>query len=436
MEKILTDPAAAPLIARFGREPVKRAARSAITEDALSDTLRILSRSRERLEATFAPEAPRVVNATGILIHTNLGRAPLSEAAAAAIAGAARGYHALEYDLESGRRGSRGPRLRAALAGFLGVEDALLVNNNAAAVLLVLAAAATGREVLVSRGELVAIGGSFKIPEILEASGARLREVGTTNRTRIEDYEKEFRKGVAAVLTVHPSNYEIRGYAKRPTFGEIASFAKKRRIPWIHDLGSGNLRDLSPYGVAGEERAADALGAGAALVCFSGDKLFGGPQAGVLAGRRRLVAACRSHPLARAVRVDKLALAGFFATLASWISGRPEELPIYALAAAPAEDLRRRAERLAGSVPPELSGEVISTRGLFGGGTTPERTFPSAALAVRHPEISAGELAARLRAGDPPVVGRIEGDRLILDLRGVFPEEDDVLAAALSSLAG
>ncbi|HET7453343.1 MAG TPA: L-seryl-tRNA(Sec) selenium transferase, partial [Thermoanaerobaculia bacterium] len=244
MERVLSDPGAEPLIRRWGREAVKSAARDAVRGGARSAP-GILERSAAALASAFAPEAPRVVNATGVLIHTNLGRAPLSERARAAAAAAAEGYHALEIDLDSGKRGSRGVRTRALAARLLGAEDAHVVNNNAAAVLLALAATARGGEVLVSRGELVAIGGSFKIPEILEASGARLAEAGTTNRTRIADFERARSKATTALLTVHPSNYEIRGFAERPAFSEIALFCRKRRLPWIHDHGSGNVADLS-----------------------------------------------------------------------------------------------------------------------------------------------------------------------------------------------
>jgi L-seryl-tRNA(Ser) seleniumtransferase len=375
------------------------------------------------------------VNATGVLIHTNLGRAPLSESARRAIGEAAAGYQSVEIDLESGRRGSRGKKLRELLASFLGTEDAMAVNNNAAAVLLALSATSSGREVLVSRGELVAIGGSFKIPEILELSGAKLREVGTTNRTKLEDYERAFSKRIASLLTVHPSNYEIRGYAKRPALAEIGAFARKKRIPWIHDHGSGNPIGLEPYGIAGEEKISDAVSAGAAVVAFSGDKLFGGPQAGILAGKRRWIEACRSHPLARAVRADKLTLAGLFATVADWIARGPGALPIHALASRPVAELRARAEAVRRSLPGGVAAEPIETRSLFGGGTTPERSFPSAGIALSSPAISADELARRLRTGRPPVIARVERGRVILDFRTIFPEEDGIVIAAIRKIA-
>jgi L-seryl-tRNA(Ser) seleniumtransferase len=431
MERLLSDPRSASLIALYGRPAVKRMASGVIRSRTAADIEGILEACTGLLAGRFEPEPIRVVNATGVLIHTNLGRAPLSVNARRAIADAAEGYQSVEIDLDSGRRGSRGRRLRGLLASFLGTEDALVVNNNAAAVLLALSATAAGREVLVSRGELVAIGGSFKIPEILEVSGARLREIGTTNRTKIEDYERAFSQKVAAVLTVHPSNYEIRGYAKRPDFAEIASFARKRKIPWIHDHGSGNPIDLDCYGISGEEKISDAPISGAVLVAFSGDKLFGGPQAGILAGRRKWIEACRSHPLARAVRADKLTLSGLFATVSDWITRGPGALPIHALAAAAVSELRVRAQAVARSLPREIAGEVVDTRALFGGGTTPERSFASAGLAVASETIGASELARRLRAERPPVIARLERARVILDFRTIFPEEDEIVAGAL-----
>jgi L-seryl-tRNA(Ser) seleniumtransferase len=432
MERILSDPRAEPLIRRFGRESVKLAARAAARQSG-RDLGAILERSARSLDEEFATEAPRVVNATGVLIHTNLGRSPLSARVRRAIADAAEGYHAVEMDLASGKRGSRGAKARALAARLVGAEDAVIVNNNAAAVLLALAAAAGRGEVLVSRGELVAIGGSFKIPEILEASGARLREVGTTNRTKIGDFERARSKETTAVLTVHPSNYEIRGFAERPAFSEIARFCRARKLPWIHDQGSGTIADLSPFGITGEERAGDALEAGADLVAFSGDKLLGGPQAGILAGRRKLVEQCRRHPLARALRPDKIALAGIFETLATWLTEGPSGLPLYALAAVPLEILRGRAERLAAGSPPALRAEAVATRAVFGGGTTPERSFPSAGIAVGGSR-AAEDLARTLRTRPAPVLGRVQGGRLLLDLRAVFPDEDEVIAAALAEL--
>ena len=436
MEIVLSHPGAAGLLERYGREAVKRSLRALFPEVGSFEAESLLSECGRRLAETFEPEAPRVVNATGVLIHTNLGRAPLSDRTRQAIDEAARGYHAVELDLATGRRGSRGEKTRAILSSLLGTESALAVNNNAAALLLALAATSSGREVLVSRGELVAIGGSFKIPEILEASGAKLREVGTTNRTKIEDFERARSKNAAVLLTVHPSNYEIRGYVKRPAPEEIAKFCRRHRLLWIHDLGSGNLADLSPYGMAGEETAADTLKAGAGLICFSGDKLFGGPQAGILAGKKKLIDRCRTHPLARALRCDKITLAGLFATLSEWISGKHDSLPIFRLAGTPLEELRRRAEKIASAAPKSLDVGVVETRSVFGGGTTPEKTFTSIGLALASKNHSASELLSRLRSNRPPIIGRAEGSKVVLDLRAVFEGEDTEIAAALARIEG
>jgi L-seryl-tRNA(Ser) seleniumtransferase len=434
IERVLSDPGAEPLVRRYGRDSVKLAARAAAKEGG-GRVDAILARSAAALAREFSAEAPRVVNATGVLIHTNLGRSPLSARVRDAIAAAAEGYHAVELDLGSGKRGSRGTKARALAARLVSAEDAIVVNNNAAAVLLALAAVAGKGEVLVSRGELVAIGGSFKIPEILEASGARLREVGTTNRTKIADFERARTKETAAVLTVHPSNYEIRGFAERPVFSEIARFCRSRRLPWIHDHGSGTIADLAPFGITGVERAADALRAGADLVAFSGDKLLGGTQAGILAGRRKLVEKCRRHPLARALRPDKIVLAGVFETLATWLTEGPAALPVYALAGVPAASLHARAERLAAGAPPALAAKAVATRALFGGGTTPEKSMPSAGIAIPGKDRPAEDLARALRGMNPPIVGRVQGGRLVLDLRTVFPEEDAAIASAMVALS-
>jgi L-seryl-tRNA(Ser) seleniumtransferase len=434
MERVLSHPDAEPLVARYGRECVKVAARAVLRRAPDRDLAVVLARCAAELAASFSPEAPRVVNATGVLIHTNLGRAPLSEGARQAILDSAEGYHAVELDLESGKRGSRGARTGALVARLVGAGDALVVNNNAGAVLLALAAVAGGRDVLVSRGELVAIGGSFKIPEILETSGARLKEIGTTNRTKIEDFARAVTPSVAAILTVHPSNYEVRGYTRRATFDEISALSRRRRIPWIHDHGSGAIADLAAFGIPGQERAGDALRAGAALAAFSGDKLFAGPQAGILAGQERWVDACRKHPFARALRADKLTLAGVFATAAEWLARGPESLPLYALAAAPVAVLRARAAHVAAAARAPLEAEVIDTTAVFGGGTTPERSIPSAALALADPRRSADRLSAILRASSPPVIGRVQGRRLILDFRAILPGEDEIVARALREM--
>ena len=435
MDALLHEADAEELLRRFGRQAVKEELRRAMAggetrPEALWDT------ARDALVRRFAPTLERAINGTGVLLHTNLGRAPLPETARAAMLDVASGYSTVEYDPGRGARGRRQDHVRALAKDVFGCADAIAVNNNAGAVLLALAALARGREVLVSRGELVAIGGSFKIPEILEASGARLREVGTTNRTTVEDYRRAFSPEVALILSVHPSNYEIRGYTRRPAPAELASLAREAGVPWIHDQGTGCIVALEEFGVAGEPTVAECFAAGADLVTFSGDKLFSGPQAGFLAGREDLVKRAAAHPVARAVRLDKLTLAGLAATLAAWKTGAWRSFPIYRAAAATLPELEERGRRildasLAGGA---WSAEVAASRTAFGGGTSPEKLFESRALSLRHATIPAGALATRLRKGKPPIVGRVEDGAVLLDLRSIAPEEDAVVAEALRTV--
>jgi L-seryl-tRNA(Ser) seleniumtransferase len=435
MDALLRGPEAAEPLARFGRVAVKEELRRAMAggetrAEALWES------ARRELDRRFAPTLGRVVNATGVLLHTNLGRAPLPEEARAAILEAAAGYSTVEYDPARGGRGRRQDHVRAAAKDLFGCADAIAVNNNAAAVLLALAALARGRSVLVSRGELVAIGGSFKIPEILEASGARLAEVGTTNRTTAEDYRRAFSPDVALILSVHPSNYEIRGYTERPAPGELATLAREAGVPWLHDQGTGCVVSLEEFGVPAEPTVAECLDAGADLVTFSGDKLFSGPQAGFLVGREDLVQRAARHPIARAVRPDKLALAALAATLAGWKTGAWRGFPVYRAAAATAASLEERGRRILREALEEggsLSGALAPSRAAFGGGTSPEKAFASLALAVTSRDLPADALAARLRAHTPPVVARVDEDRVWLDLRSIAPDEDSLVIAALKS---
>ncbi|MEO8430162.1 MAG: L-seryl-tRNA(Sec) selenium transferase [Acidobacteriota bacterium] len=434
MDSLLSDPAAAGLLERFGREAVKEAFRGAIAGGA-ADPAEILAGGEGTLRERFTPSLRTAINATGVLLHTNLGRAPLSEEARAAVAAAAGGYSTLEYDRATGERGRRQDHVRAAACALFGCEDSFAVNNNAAAVFLALSALAGGRRVLISRGELVAIGGSFQIPAILEASGARLAEVGTTNRTTIEDYRRALTPDVALLLTVHPSNYEIRGFTARPDPAELSKLSREAGIPWLHDQGTGCVADLSDFGVPDEPTVAGCLRAGADVVTFSGDKLFGGPQAGIVVGRGDAVARLARHPVARVVRPDKLTLAALGATLAAWQTGAWRRMPIYRAAAAPIADLERRGEAIRART--EGSGVrvgVVESLALFGGGTSPEKRFASRALSVERPGRSADRLARDLRARDIPLVGRVEDDRLLLDLRSIAPEEDGLVVSALASL--
>ena len=437
MDSLLARPEAAEPLALYGRDAVKEELRHAISAGETQPEA-LLGLARDSLQARFSPSLVRAVNGTGVLLHTNLGRSPTSEAAREAILRVASGYSTLEFATASGRRGKRQDHVRRAARDLFGAEDALAVNNNASAVFLALAALARGRAVAVSRGELVAIGGSFKIPEILEASGAVLREVGTTNRTTIEDYRRALDGDVALLLTVHPSNYEIRGFTSSPAPAEIAALARDAGIPWLHDQGTGAVSPLDEFGVPGEDTVADCLRAGADLVTFSGDKLFAGPQAGLVVGRKDLVARLAENPIARVVRPDKVTLAALGATIAAWKTGRWRDFPIYRAAAASLETLTARGERISsgalGGAPATLSVEVVAALAVFGGGTSPEKTFPSRALALSAAGMSADEIASRLRAGSPPIVGRVENDRLLLDLRSVLPDEDAILERALKEL--
>ncbi len=437
MDSLLSSPGAARALSLYGREAVKEEIRNAIAAgEARADSL--LTQASERLERRFAPTLTRAINATGILLHTNLGRSPLSAAAREALDRVSEGYATLELDRTTGGRGRRQDHVRRAACELFGCEDALAVNNNAAAVFLAMSALARGRRVPVSRGELVAIGGSFRIPEILEASGAELVEVGTTNRTTIEDYRRAVSSSAAALLlTVHPSNYEIRGYTERPGPAEIAALAREAKIPWVHDQGTGCVVPLEEFGVPGEPTVASCLADGADLVTFSGDKLFGGPQAGFAVGRGELVARLAAHPIARVVRPGKMALAALGATLSAWKRGKWREFPVYRAAASSLEELERRAEGIRAAIAGRarsLRLETVPSFALFGGGTSPEKKFASRALAVLHSSLGAEAVLARLRDFEPPIIARIEEDRVLLDLRSIQPDEDTAVAAALKQI--
>ena len=367
------------------------------------------------LTSARAPHLRRVINATGVIVHTNLGRAPLAEAALDRVREIARGYSNLEYDLAAGGRGSRQDHVAGILRRLTGAEAGLVVNNNAAAVMLALAALAEGREVLVSRGELIEIGDGFRIPDVLERSGAHLHEVGTTNRTRAADYETAIGPETAVLLRVHQSNFRVIGFTERPSLQELADIARRHGLPLVDDLGSGALTDI------GEEPTARAsLAAGADLVCFSGDKLLGGPQAGIVVGRADLVEQLRRHPLQRALRADKLTLAALEGTLALAVDA-PDEIPVLRMLREPVETVRARAERLASA----LGGEVEETVARAGGGSLPLTELPSFACGVEE------ELAGKLRTGDPPVIAVVRDGRTLLDCRTLTDSEAGEVAEAV-----
>jgi L-seryl-tRNA(Ser) seleniumtransferase len=368
-----------------------------------------------------------VINATGVLIHTNLGRAPLGDEQLAAVEQVARSYSNLEYDLEEGGRGSRYSHARALLATLTGAESALVVNNNAAAVLLALAALCAGREVIISRGELIEIGGEFRIPDVMATSGARLVEVGTTNRTHMGDYERAITQESAAILKVHPSNYRVVGFTASVPARELARLARGRGIMFFHDLGSGLVASPEDAEWARSEPLVDAtLADGADVVTFSGDKLLGGPQAGVIVGRANLIDRIARHPLLRAVRPDKMTLAALEATLQIHLRGASSELPLWRMATAPAEELEARARALAETLSQlaRVKAEAVPTRAVMGGGSLPGGEIPSWAVAVAHAEKGAEEVERALRVGPTPVIARIEDERVLLDLRTVDPSDD------------
>ncbi|MBV9358030.1 MAG: L-seryl-tRNA(Sec) selenium transferase [Chloroflexi bacterium] len=384
----------------------------------------------ERVREALAPRLRPVVNATGVVIHTNLGRAPLSDAALAAANEAGRGYSNLEYELERGERGSRHDLVTPALQQLTGAEAALVVNNNAAALLLILSALAVGREVVISRGELVEIGGGVRIPDVLRQSGAHLVEVGTTNRTYGRDYAQACGERTALLLRVHSSNFLQLGFTHAPSLVELAELAGAQGLPLVEDLGSGSLLDTTRFGVRAEPMVQDSVAAGCDLVCFSGDKLLGGPQAGIIVGRRAAVASLRGHPLVRALRPDKVTLAALGATLGHYLRGEAIAMvPVWRMLAASLDALTSRARALADGLP---GVELVPSRSTIGGGSLPGETQPSVALALGGSDAEA--VAAALRGGSPPVVGRIEQARVLLDLRSVLPEQDPMLRATLRHL--
>jgi L-seryl-tRNA(Ser) seleniumtransferase len=382
----------------------------------------LAERLQDELAALRAPSLRRVLNATGVIVHTNLGRAPLADEALAQVVDAARGYSNLELDLADGARGSRQTHVAALLRRLTGAEAALVVNNNAAAMLLALAALAEGREVVVSRGELIEIGDGFRIPDVLARSGARLVEVGTTNRTRARDYERAVGTETALLLRVHQSNFRVVGFTELPRLAELAAVAKRHDVPLLDDLGSGVLASDTVVLAEGEPSARDSLAAGAHLVCFSGDKLLGGPQAGIVVGRADLVERLRVHPLHRAVRADKLTLAALEGTLRLYLDA-PARIPVLRMLGEQLDAVRARAERLASLT----GGTVEETVARVGGGALPLAELPSYACALEE------SLAAPLRLGDPPVVGIVRDGRLLLDCRTLTDDEVDEVAAAVSA---
>jgi L-seryl-tRNA(Ser) seleniumtransferase len=377
----------------------------------------------ERVARRRAASLHPVLNATGVVLHTNLGRAPLASAAIEAVRAVAAGYSTLEYDVVTGARGSRTDHCASLLAGLTGAQSALVVNNAAGALVLALNTVAQGKEVVISRGELIEIGGSFRIPDILARSGAILREVGTTNRTHVKDYQDALSDRTGAILTVHRSNFELSGFVSTPAPAELAALAARAGVPYLYDVGSGLLADLSPWGLTSEPRVPDAIDSGADLVIFSGDKLLGGPQAGCLAGREALVALTRKNPLSRALRADKLTLAGLEATLALYhdTERAVREIPVLRMLTMAPGELRARAELLRSACASSLSCGLADGMSAVGGGAFPGASLPTTLVVLDPGGLGAAGLALRLRLGTPPVVARLEHDRVLLDPR-TLPE--------------
>ncbi len=476
VDRLLQEPPLPELATEFGHDLVLEAARA--TLDAARDSIRagveqpdlstLAAQAAAHLARTTRPSLRPVINATGVIIHTNLGRAPLSAAALAAMAEAGRGYTNLEYDLEAGERGSRYVHAEALLRRLTGAEAALVVNNNAAAVLLVLSALARDREVVISRSQLVEIGGGFRIPDVMRQSGARLIEVGTTNRTYIEDYAAAITESTALLMRVHRSNFRLSGFVHDTTLADLVALGRERSIPVVDDLGSGTLLDTSVYGLAPEPMVQSSVQTGADLVTFSGDKLLGGPQAGIIVGKSEWVARLRRFPMTRALRVDKVTLAGIQATLLHYLKGEAAaQVPVWRMIATPLAELDARAERVARQLADwGFAASVIDGESTVGGGSLPGETLPTRLVAIAGGDVrsrssnarsrsqnglqdesiaaarprvgnSGSETpdarARRLRQGEPPVIARIEHDLLLLDLRTVLPEQDTVLLDTLRS---
>lgn len=440
VDRLLTSDAGRRLVDEFGREWSLQALRTSLGEvrqnwqdgQPLPDAGQLVDLSRQTLQAWLEPGLVPVINATGVILHTNLGRAPLAATARQELQSIAAGYSNLEYDLPLGQRSSREQLAAHLLARLTGAEDALVVNNNAAAVLLALTALAAGRDALISRTQLIEIGGGFRIPEVLDQSGARLVEVGTTNRTHLADFERALSPATAVVLRAHSSNFRLVGFTTEPDLAELAGFCRRAGLCLIDDLGSGALMDTAEFGLAHEPMVQESVQAGADLVAFSGDKLLGGPQAGILVGRADLIARLRKHPLARAVRPDKLCLAALIPTLAHYARGEAAlAIPVWQMIAAQPAALEQRAQAWRQQLG---LGQIVDGESTVGGGSLPGEMLPTRLLQL--PADRPDELAAGLRLATPAVIARIQDDRVLLDPRSVLPEQDPALLAALRTTLG
>ncbi len=451
VDELLAQPRLAALAKRVDRNLLVEVTRAALTdlrtkitgESAVTlaalDPASLQEQISGLVERILSRSLQPVINATGVILHTNLGRSPLTAAAVEEFRRAATQYSNLEYDLEAGARGKRDVHTAQLLERLTGAEAAIVVNNCAAAVLLVLAALAKGGEAIVSRGELIEIGDGFRIPEVMAESGAVLREVGTTNRTRLADYENAINENTRLLLRVHPSNFTITGFAEKPALEELVALSRRSGLPLVEDLGSGCLVDLSEAGIT-EPVVRQSIDSGVSVVMFSGDKLLGGPQAGIIAGKKELVSRVRRHPLFRALRVDKLTIAALEATLGAYLRGAVDEIPTLRMIRMSAEELQRRAENFLRELTPELplgevELEIADGASLAGGGSTPTQSLPSKIIRVASARYSASQLEQRLRRAPAgiSVIARVEDDRLVLDLRTVFPEQEPQLLKTLAA---
>ncbi len=440
IEQLLQTRRAADLIAVYGRALTLDALRSTLAdvrarlkpdpEAAAPENDSILSDAESRLSAWTKPTLRPVVNATGVILHTNLGRALLSNAAVKAMNEVSLGYSNLEFDLETGKRGSRLIHAETVLKKLTGAEAAAVVNNNASAVLLVLSALAARKRVVIARSQLVEIGGGFRVPDVMKQSGAKLVEVGTTNKVRLSDYEEALAESSGLVMRAHRSNFKLIGFTEEPGLEQIVSIAHKHNTVFVDDLGSGSFIDTSKYGMEHEPMVQESLAAGADVICFSGDKLLGGPQAGIIVGRADLIAKIKKHPLARAVRADKTCLAGITATLLHYLKDEAErEIPIWKMISMPLDEVKARAENWARELG---AGSVSANEATVGGGSLPGESFPSyvLSLSVKSPD----KFLKKLREQNPPIIARTENDKILFDPRTVLPEQDQLLITILQSL--
>lgn len=444
VDRLLDEQIVQELVAACGHRQTVGALRE--TLDSVRDEVRaganmpnvaaIVARTGAYLKRCLTPTLRPVINAAGVIIHTNLGRAPLSAAAQAAIGEVSQGYSTLEYDLQAGERGHRTIHAERLLCQLTGAEAALVVNNNAGAVLLALTGLAHGRGAVISRGQLVEIGGGFRIPDVMRESGAQLIEVGTTNRTHRRDYAEalDAHEDVALIMRAHHSNFRILGFTTEPTLADLVALAAERGLPVLDDLGSGTLLDTTQFGLTHEPTVQESVETGAALVCFSGDKLLGGPQAGIIVGQAKYVEPLKRHPLARALRADKLCLAGLQATLLHYLKDEAtEQIPVWRMIATPLAEIQQRARRWQRALKRVgVTAEIVDGQSTVGGGSLPGETLPTklVALETAHPD----QLAAALRTADPPVIARIEEDRLVLDPRTVLPEEQRELLRVVAAV--